>query len=131
MVSKYAFRSSRQSPRKGVYRQTRRAGAVCPTAWRPCRPSGVQWGGDAPARTRALTIAAFAWTVLPLWVRRQTQWHASLMRARGSARPRVRPQRPQETGRAAAVGNGGRLTRLLPRAARHGSPPRALGSYAL
>jgi hypothetical protein len=94
-------------------------------------PLECSGGGDAPARTRALTIAAFAWTVLPLWVRRQTQWHASLMRDRGSARPRARPRRPQETGRAAAVGNGGRLTLLLPRAARHGSPPRALGSYAL
>ncbi|HSX81287.1 MAG TPA: hypothetical protein VLQ80_22310, partial [Candidatus Saccharimonadia bacterium] len=48
-------------------------------------------GRDAPARTRALTVAACAWTVLPLWVRRQTWRHASLMRERGSARPRARP----------------------------------------
>jgi hypothetical protein len=84
--------------------------------------------GNAPARPRALTVVACAWPVLPLEVRRQTRWLASRRRQRGSARPRVRPRRPQEIGRAAAVGNGGRLTHLLPRAARCGSPRRVLES---
>ena len=70
----------------------------------------MQRGGNAPAQTRALTVAACAWSDPPLEVWHQTRWHASRRRQRGSARPRACPLLPQETGRVAAVGNGGRLT---------------------
>src|SRR4029453_4881431 len=107
---------------------THRIGAGQPIAWQPCLFPGLQRGVDTPVRTRALTWGAVcAWMALPPGVWRQRWWHASRSRQRGAARPRARPQLPQQPGRAAAVGDGGCVTRVLPRRARCHSLPWALG----
>src|SRR5499426_2463837 len=84
-----------------------RVEASQPMVWQPFLFPGLQRGVDTPVRTRALTGGAVgAWMALPSGVWRQRWWHASWRRQRGAARPRARPQLPQQPGRAVAVGDG-------------------------